>query len=67
MLPRAGAHRSNRIPSLPAGRACAILASAVRQGQRIAIFEPASRTPCTFGMSLGVPLAVWLLTVRPFR
>jgi len=47
----------------------AILASAVRQGQGIAIVEAASRTPRAFGMCLGVPLAVWLLSpfIRPFR
>jgi hypothetical protein len=47
----------------------AILASAVRDRQGIAICEAASRTPGAMGMILGVPLAVWLLTpvIRPFR
>jgi hypothetical protein len=47
----------------------AILASAVRAGQGIAIFEAAARTPRVLGMVLGMPLAVWLLTplIRPFR
>lgn len=46
-----------------------ILASAVRDGQGIAIFEFTSRTPLALGMILGTPLAVWLLTpvIRPFR
>jgi hypothetical protein len=47
----------------------AILASAVRAGQGIAVFEATSRAPRVLGMMLGVPLAVWVLTpfVRPFR
>jgi hypothetical protein len=47
----------------------AILASAVRDRQGIAIFEATSRTPLALGMMLGVPLAVWILTpfIRPFR
>lgn len=47
----------------------AILASAVRDRQGIAIFEAASRTPGALAMMLLVPLAVWLLTpvIRPFR
>ena len=52
----------------PAG-ARAILAAAVRDGEGIAIFEAASRTPIALGMMLGVPVAVWILTPfsRPFR
>ena len=47
----------------------AILASAVRDRQGIAIFEATSRTPAALGMMLAVPLVVWLLTplIRPFR
>jgi len=46
-----------------------ILASAVRAGQGIAVFEAASRTYRALGVVLGVPLAVWLLTpiIRPFQ
>jgi hypothetical protein len=47
----------------------AILASAVRDGQGIAVVEPTSRTPVALAMMLLVPLAVWLITpvIRPFR
>jgi hypothetical protein len=47
----------------------AILASAVRDRQGIAVFEAASRTPGALAMMLLVPLAVWLITpvIRPFR
>ena len=46
-----------------------ILASAVRDGQGIAVFEAASRSYRALGAMLGVPLAVWLLTpvIQPFR
>ena len=47
----------------------AILASAVRDRQGIAICEATSRRPAALVMMLGVPLSVWLLTpvIRPFR
>lgn len=47
----------------------AILASAVRARQGIAIFEATSRTPGALALMLLVPLVVWLLTpvIRPFR
>jgi hypothetical protein len=46
-----------------------ILASAVRDGQGIAVCEAASRSYRALGAMLGVPLAVWLLTpvIQPFR
>jgi hypothetical protein len=47
----------------------AILASAVRGGEGIAIVEGASRRPAALAVMTGLPLAVWLLTplIRPFR
>jgi hypothetical protein len=47
----------------------AILASAVRDRQGIAIAEGASRTPAALATMLLVPLAVWFMTpaIRPFR
>jgi hypothetical protein len=47
----------------------AILASAVRDGQGIAIVEGVSRRPAALAVLAGLPLAVWLLTplIRPFR
>jgi len=47
----------------------AILTSAVRDRQGIAIAEGTSRTPAALALMLLVPLAVWLLTpaIRPFR
>jgi hypothetical protein len=53
----------------PPGEARAILASAVRGGQGIAVVEGASRTPAALAVMAALPLAVWLLTpvIRPFR
>jgi hypothetical protein len=47
----------------------AILASAVRDRQGIAIVEAASRSSATLGVMLALPLAMWLITpfIRPFR
>jgi hypothetical protein len=47
----------------------AILASAVRGGDGIAVFEGVSRTPAGLAIMAVLPLAVWLLTPasRPFR
>ena len=47
----------------------AILASAVRNGQGIAVVEGVSRRPAGLAMMAAIPLAVWLLTpgIRPFR
>jgi hypothetical protein len=47
----------------------AILASAVRDGQGIAIFEGTSRSPVALATMFLIPAMVWLLTpgVRPFR
>ena len=47
----------------------AILASAVRAGEGIAVIEGASRTPAGLAVMLAAPLGVLLLTplIRPFR
>jgi hypothetical protein len=47
----------------------AILASAVRAGEGIAVIEGASRTPAGLAVMAAAPLGVWLLTpiIRPFR